>query len=200
MPDATLMSIAKNVWDTHCAARLNQLEQIHADVRGSGRGRRWYTGQLNRSLLVALVGQFQEYCRDLHNEAIDVYLAAANQRQVEVLDTLLKQDRKLDTQNPRRSSLGSDFGRLGIDLIPTLRSRGPKTVSDLERLDELVEFRNAIVHGNESKVESLIKRYQTRMTLHSYRQFRHALDRIVRTMDTVVVIELANGLQIQPPW
>ena len=194
------MSNAKDVWDTHCAARLNQLEQIHADVRGSGRGRRWYTGQLNRSLLVALVGQFQEYCRDLHNEAIDVYLAAANQRQVEVLNTLLKQDRKLDTQNPRRSSLGSDFGRLGIDLIPTLRSRGPKTVSDLERLDELVEFRNAIVHGNESKVESLIKRYQTRMTLHSYRQFRHALDRIVRTMDTVVVIEFANGLQIQPPW
>ena len=95
------MSIAKDVWDTHCAARLNQLEQIHADVRGIGRGRRWYTGQLNRSLLVALVGQFQEYCRDLHNEAIDVYLAAANQRQVEVLDTLLKQDRKLDTQNPR---------------------------------------------------------------------------------------------------
>ena len=66
------MSNAKDVWDTHCAARLNQLEQIHADVRGSGRGRRWYTGQLNRSLLVALVGQFQEYCRDLHNEAIEL--------------------------------------------------------------------------------------------------------------------------------
>ena len=194
------MSIAKNVWDTHCAARLNQLEQIHADVRGIGRGRRWYTGQLNRSLLVALVGQFQEYCRDLHNEAIDVYLAAANQRQVEVLDTLLKQDRKLDTQNPRRSSLGSDFGRLGIDLIPALRSRGPRTVTDLERLDELVEFRNAIVHGNESKLQSLIARYQTGMTLASYRRFRDTLDKLVRTMDTVVGIELANGLQIQPPW
>ena len=138
---------------------------------GSGRGRRWYTGQLNRSLLVALVGQFQMYCRDLHNEAIDVYLAAANQGQVKVLHTLLKQDRKLDTQNPRRSSLGSDFGRLGIDLIPALRSRGPRTVSDLERLDELVEFRNAIVHGNESKVQSLIERYQTGMILVSYRRF-----------------------------
>ena len=29
---------------------------------------------------------------------------------------------------------------------------------------------------------------------------RHALDGIVRTTDTVVAIELANGLQIQPPW
>jgi len=194
------MSIAKDVWDTHCAARLDQLERIHADVRGSGQGRRWYTGQLNRSLLVALVGQFQVYCRDLHNEAIDVYLAAANQRQVEVIDTLMKQDRKLDTQNPRRSSLGSDFGRLGIDLIPALRCLGPKTVSDLERLDELVEFRNAIVHGNESKVQSLGARYRTGMTLDSYRRFRKTLDRLVRKMDTVVAIELAKGLQIQPPW
>jgi len=169
------MSIAKDIWDTYCAGRLDELEQIHDDVRGSGRGRRWYTGELNRSLLVALVGQFQVYCRDLHNEAIDVYLEAANQRQVEVIDALLKQDRKLDTQNPRRSSLGSDFGRLGIDLIPALRSRGSRIVSDLDRLDELVEFRNAIVHGNESKLESLVERYQTGMTLASYRRLRSTL-------------------------
>lgn len=194
------MSIAKDTWDTDCAGRLDQLEQIHDDVRGYGRGRRWYTGELNRSLLVALVGQFQVYCRDLHNEAIDVYLAAANQRQVEVIDALLKQDRKLDTQNPRRSSLGSDFGRLGIDLIPILRSRGSRIISDLDRLDELVEFRNAIVHGNESKVESLVERYQTGMTLASYRRFRSTLDRLVRIMDNVVARELANSLQIQPPW
>lgn len=194
------MSIAKDVWDTHCADRLNQLEQVHAYVRGGGRGRRWYTEQLNRSLLVALVGQFQVYCRDLHNEAIDVYLAAANQRQRPVIDALLKRDRYLDNQNPRRSSLGADFGRLGIELIPALRRRGPRTGSDLERLDELVEFRNAIVHGNESKVKSLIQRYQTRTNLASYRRFRSALDRIVYSMDNVVAIELASVLQIQRPW
>lgn len=96
--------------------------------------------------------------------------------------------------------MGSDFGRLGIDLIPALRGRGSKTVGDLDRLDELVEFRNAIVHGNESRIRSLIERYQTGMTLASYRRFRRTLDRLVRTMDTVVAFELANGLQIQPPW
>jgi hypothetical protein len=58
------------------------------------------------------VGQFQVYCRELHNEAIFVYLAQANPCQVTVLETLLKRGRKLDTQNPQRSSLGSDFGRL----------------------------------------------------------------------------------------
>lgn len=189
-----------SVWETHCAARLNELEQIHAEIRGGGRGCRWYTGQLNRSLLIALVGQFQVYCRDLHNEAIDVYLSEANQCQVDVIGTLLKRDRELDTRNPRRSSLGSDFGRLGIDLIPALRSMGSQTVRDLNRLDELVEFRNAMVHGNENEVQSLIRRPQTGTTLVSYHRFRKTLDRLVQKMDAVVAIELANGLQIQPPW
>ena len=40
------------------------------------------------SLIVALVAQFQVYCQDLHHEAIDVYLAQANPRQVGVLHTL----------------------------------------------------------------------------------------------------------------
>ena len=72
------MSAAEAVWDTECMARLNQLERIHAAVRGTARGRRWGTDQLNRSLFVALVGQFQVYCRELHGEATRVYLSQAN--------------------------------------------------------------------------------------------------------------------------
>ena len=125
---------------------------------------------VERSLLVALVAQFQVYCRDLHDEAIDVYLAQANPHQAGVPETLLKQNRKLDRQNPRISSLGSDFGRLGFDFIPAVRGHGPRTAVDLDRLEELVEFRNAIVHGNEPDIQSLVTR--TRITQSSYRRFR----------------------------
>ena len=171
------MSRAKDVWETECAGRLDQLEQVHADARGRKPGRRWDIEQLVRSLFVTLVGQFQVYCRELHNEAISVYIASANERQVAVLETLLKQGRKLDTQNPQRSSLGSDFGRLGFDFIPALNRRRSKSSADLEGLDLLVEFRNAefrnaIVHGNESEVQSLVKDNQTRVILSSYRRFR----------------------------
>ena len=185
------MSRAKDAWDTECTARLDQLERIHATIRGAGRGRQWYTGQLNRSLIVALVAQFQVYCRDLHDEAIDVYLAQANPRQVGVLHTLLNQNRKLDTQNPRRSSLGSDFA---------VRAHGRRANTDLDRLDELVEFRNAIVHGDEPRIQSLVSCYQTRITLNSYRRFRQTLDRLVRLMDTVVATKLADNLRVRPPW
>ena len=194
------MSNAKEMWDTECTARLDELERIHAEARGSGRGRRWYTEQLNRSLLVALVGQFQVYCRDLHNEAIGVCLTQANAHQVDVLETLLKQNRKLDTQNPRLSSLGSDFGRMGFDLIPALKCRGSRAITDLARVDELVDFRNAIVHGNETQVQLLVKSYRTNVSLKSYRQFRKSLDRLVWIMDNVVAVELADGLQISRPW
>ena len=194
------MSNAKNSWSTSGAGRLDQLERIHADSRGYGRGRRWYTGELNRSLLVTLVGQFQVYCRDLHDEAIGVYLSEASEHQREVLQTLLKQGRKLDTQTPRRSALGSDFGRLGFDVIPALNAQGDRVVKDLRRLDQLIEIRNAIVHGNETRVQSLVQCYQTRLTLYTYRQYRKTLDRLVWKLDTVVALELAAGLQIPQPW
>ena len=116
------------------------------------------------------------------------------------METLLKRGRKLDTPNPQRSSLGSDFGRLGFALIPHVTRRRRNATVDLERLDLLVRLRNAIAHGNESAVQSLVADNQMTLTLQSFRRFRKTLDRVVRDMDTVVATELAAGLQIPLPW
>ena len=194
------MSAAKAVWDTECLARLDQLERIHGAVRGTGRGRRWGTDQLNRSLFVALVGQFQVYCRELHDEAISVYLAQANPCQVDALRKLLRRRRDLDTRNPRRESLGNDFGRMGVRLIPALQSRYGRADQDLARLELLVDFRNAVVHGNESEVHALTRKRPIATTLRSYHLFRRTCDRLVRRLDTVVAAELAAELQISQPW
>ena len=194
------MSKAKDVWDTECTGRLDQLERIHADARGTRRGRRWETEQLNRSLFVALVGQFQVYCRELHDEAISVYLAQANPRQVDALRRLLRRRRDLDTRNPRKESLGNDFGRMGLKLIPALQNRYGRAGQDLARLELLVDFRNAVVHGNESEVHSLIQKHPIAATLRSYHLFRSTCDRLVRRLDAVVAAELAAELQISRPW
>ena len=194
------MSKAKAVWDTECTGRLDQLERIHADARGTRRGRRWETEQLNRSLFVALVGQFQVYCRELHDEAISEYLAQANPRQVDALRRLLRRRRDLDTRNPRRESLGNDFGRMGLKLIPALQNRYGRAGQDLARLELLVDFRNAVVHGNESEVHSLTRKRPIAATLRSYHLFRSTCDRLVRRLDAVVAAELAAELQISQPW
>lgn len=193
-------SAAKGEWDTTAKNRLDELEGVHADARGTGPGRRWGTDQLNRSMFVVLVAQFQIYCRDLHDEAIDVHVAAANTRQADVLRTLLTQGRKLDVQNPQPAALGSDFGRLGFQLVPVLKAEGADVEEALESLDLLVKFRNAVAHGNESALQVLVSGGDVKATLTSYRAFRKILTKLVSIMDRVVARELASGLQIPPPW
>ena len=150
-----MTSRAKRLWDTRSQERLDELEQIHSEIRGPGRGRRWYTREFNPSLFVALVAQFQLYCRNLHDDAVDVYLSEADPCWADVLGTLLTQGRKLDMQNPRGSTLGNDFGRLGFGFVPALRSSGGMVSRDLDRLEALVDFRNAVAHENDAKIRAL---------------------------------------------
>lgn len=194
------MSTAKDDWETTATARLDELEQVHADARGTGPGRRWGTEQLNRSLFVVLVAQFQIYCRNLHDEAIDIHVAAANPHQADVLRALLTQGRKLDVQNPQTAALGSDFGRLGFELIPAMKAEGGGIGEALSALDLLVRFRNAIAHGNESVLRGLVSGGDIQATLTSYRAYRKTLDMLVGTMDGVIAQRLAGGLGIPSPW
>lgn len=125
---------------------------------------RWGTEQLNRSLFVALVAQFQTYCRKLHDEAVDLHVTHANRHQAELLHTLLTQGRKLDNQTPRSSVLGSDFGRLGFSVLEAMRAVGARAERDLDRLDVLVDFRNAIGHGNETEIAALVGQGEIKAT------------------------------------
>jgi len=195
-----MASISKSEWDSTAKARLDELEAIHRDARGSGPGRRWGTDQLNRSLFVVLVAQFQTYCRDLHDEAVDVFVAAATPQQEPVIRKLLTQGRHFDSKNPRPGALGSDFGRLGIDLIPKVKAVGQTASVALEALDALCDFRNAIAHGNESEVAAVIAKGRIRATLTSYRAHRRTLDVLVGTMDRVVSNQLSHGLNVSAPW
>lgn len=180
--------------------RLRELESVHARATGLRRGRRWGTEQLNRSLFLLLVAQFQTYCRDLHDEAVAVHMARAAPAQVLLLGQLMSQGRTLDVGNPRRSALGTDFSRVGIPLIPDLTALGPGVVNDLDALDHLVDFRNAISHGNETQVQALIASGRIRATKRSYLEHRRAVDRLAGTVDSTVATGLAAVLGIGVPW
>lgn len=195
-----MTSVAYGRWRAVGLVRLDELEQVHAAATAGRRGRVWGTDQLNRGLFVALVAQFQDYCRALHDGAVDVHVAAANPQQATVLQALLTQGRKIDTQNPRVAHLGSDFGRLGFSLIDDLKAAGPDLAGWLRRLDLLIDFRNAVGHGDDTKIKGLIATGEIRPTKVSYRQYRGTLDRLAGTMDAVVATALATRLKIPPPW
>ncbi|MDQ6839652.1 MAG: hypothetical protein M3137_15330, partial [Actinomycetota bacterium] len=117
-----------------------------------------------------------------------------------LLRTLFTQGRKLDTQNPRTSALGADFGRLGFSFIDDLKARGVATRQQLVGLDQLIDYRNAIGHGDENRIVALEKTTDIRSTKGSYQNNRRALNSLAATMDDVVAAQLAAQLDGPRPW
>lgn len=195
MPSTALID-----WEGDRADRVDELLAIHERATGSGPGRRWGTEEFNRTLITALVAQFQAFARDLHTLAAEVFLdAVPSPEQRRAIRTLLTQGRRLDTRTPRRDHLGSDFARLGIELIPTLKDAHARSAARLDTLDGLVDLRNAIVHGNEQEVHQLRARGFA-ATKTAFRQHRRTIGALARTLDSVVAAELARMLSIARPW
>jgi hypothetical protein len=195
-----MASNALNEWSTWSLQRLAELEHVHATHTGTGPGRKWGTTQLNRSLFVVLSAQFQSYCRDLHNDAVQVQVDTAVPAQRTMLKLLLTQGRKLETGNARRSAIGSDFVRLGFDFVGDLKAKGPATIQRLDRLEVLLDYRNAIGHGDESKITAIEDDGEIAATKASYLKYRQAINALAGTMDAVAAVRLSQVLGIGRPW
>lgn len=195
-----MASQSLTAWRTTGLARLAELEAVHVQATGTARGRRWGTAQLNRSLCLMLVAQFQEYCRGVHDEAVDVHVSASVAGQKTMLRTLLTQGRKLDSQNPRRAALGSDFGRLGFSFIDELKAAQATAAGDLDHLEVLIDYRNAIGHGDEATMRAIEAAGVVKATKAAYTASRGYVDRLAGTMDDVVADKLAALLGIPTPW
>jgi hypothetical protein len=122
---AGMPSLALQDWSSRRAAALDEIEHAHRSVGGTGPGRRYLTQQINQAYVVLLSSQFQGFSRDLHEECVD-HLGASVVSPV--LSTTFRDNlrfgRKLDTGNPNRGNIGSDFNRLdchfGWPWMPTI--------------------------------------------------------------------------------
>lgn len=195
-----MSSTALSQWRSSGLGRLAELEAVHANLTGTSPGRRWGTTQLNRSLFLALVAQFQSFCRDLHDEAAEVFISQVSPHQMATLKVLVLQGRRLDTHNPRRSTLGHDFVRVGLTVIEDLKAAGPQIVGQLDALDRVVDYRNAVGHGDETRIAAFEAGGAIKATKRSHEQHRRALDALAGTMDDVVADKLASSLGIARPW
>ena len=57
---------------------IEQLLSFHTQLGGTGPGRRWYVGVLNKSAIVLLCAVWEAYCEDLADEALRHILAASS--------------------------------------------------------------------------------------------------------------------------
>lgn len=162
----------------------------------SGRGSREATKQLKQAYVILLSSQFQGFCRDLHSESVDDLLAriepASTRR---VLQTGLVWERRLDRGNPTTGNIGSDFGRMGIDLWSRVLIADRRNAKRRAKLNQLNAWRNAIAHD-----DLVPLRTGDRATLHfrTVRRWRGALNALAEHFDQVLRVYV-DGLFVGSP-
>ena len=188
-------------WQRDARAELDDIADAHTAVGGTGRARRVATVQTNHAYVVLLSSQFQRFCRDLHTEAIEQMCAAVPTAWTRpILMRRLTESRKLDTGNPNPGNIGSDFGRLGVDVWTAMRARSARTSGRKLRLEQLNRWRNAIAHLDFADQNGLdLGGGRTDLWLADVRAWRSACDGLAGTIDAVLCEHL-GGLAGWPPW
>jgi hypothetical protein len=145
--DVPMPSVALLTWQGSRATALDEIENAHRSVGGSGPGRRTATQHINQAYAVLLSSHFQGFCRDLHTECIDSIVPFITPVSLQATCSLeWNWNRKLDHGNPNPGNIASDFNRLGIKLWPAVYHLDARNHQRLQTLEELNEWRNAIAH------------------------------------------------------
>ncbi len=76
----------------------------------------------------------------------------------------------------------------------------PTAAGDLDHLEVLIDYRNAIGHGDEAGVAVIEAAGVVKATKAAYTASRGYVDRLAGTMDDVVADKLAALLGVPNPW
>src|SRR3954452_3892842 len=140
----TMPSQSYLAWGTTQAKALDEIEAAHASVGGTGRGRRYATQQINQAYAVLVASQFQGFCRDLHTESVARLMAFINPPALvrHLVQAGFTRGRQLDSKNAQPSSIGSDFGLLGLKFWQEVDAHHPQNQDRKNNLEELNKCRN----------------------------------------------------------
>ncbi|MCG8916716.1 hypothetical protein L6E12_13035 [Actinokineospora sp. PR83] len=160
--------------------------------------------ELAHVVLLRLAAEFQGFCRDLHNECIDVIFGefAAPNRRLELLvsNQNMRYGRRLDTGNATKDGIGSDFLRLGLRMWVVLESALRDQVQEwLLTVHLLNAARNAIAHNVDAKLDQLRQDGHS-LSLSTALRWRSSLDALAVGMDTVCNAHLRFLLPEVTPW
>ncbi len=190
-----MASVALHKWLTSSRDELDEIEEAHTAVGGSGRGRRYATLQLNHAYAMLVSSQFQRFCRDLHTEAVSALVQGGAQGPFQAIArAMLTQGRLLDRGNPNAGNLGADYGRLGMQFWNDVKAHHHRNGDRKDLLGELTQWRNAIAHQDFSSIGG-----GTSLHLSKVRSWRTACSGLAVSMDVVVADHVLRMVG-QRPW
>jgi len=180
------------------AGALDEIEAAHASVGGTGPGRRYATQQINQAYAVLVASQFQGFCRDLHTESVARLMAFINPPASvrHLVQAGFTKGRQLDSKNAQPSSLGADFGLLGIKFWDEVYANHPQNGDRKTQLETLNKWRNAIAHQNFEEVGPV---GAPSLTLQQVRRWRSVCGRLARSFDEVMRVHLQSLIR-STPW
>jgi len=178
-------SQAHQEWEGARARRLDEFEEVHRRVGAVARGRRYFTSQLDRGYLLGIAAEFQGFCRDLHSEATAAIIATLPVAARPVVAENFNHRRALDSGNPRAGNLGSDFGRLDIELWPDLNRKLRGGRERQVKLEQVMIWRNSIAHQAPIATADLQKIGTTKPTLQQVKRWRKNFDVLARNFDEI---------------
>lgn len=126
-------------WNGERADALDEIENAHAMVGGTERGRRYATQQINYSYTALLSSHFQGFCRDLHTECMERLIVIVPAQLQGPLRLEFTWNRSLDRSNPHPGAIGSDFNRLGADIWTEVYALDARNERRRELLQELID-------------------------------------------------------------
>jgi hypothetical protein len=175
---------------------LDQMENAHASVGGTGPGRRYATDQINQSYAILIASQFQGFCRDLHSESVARLVDALEPPGMRpIVMAEFTRERELDRGNANPGTLGKDFGRSGIEFWSEVKALNPRNLARNHALSRLNAWRNAIVHQDFDSV----KQGGTKFGLADVRKWRVACEHLARDFDRVMRNHI-RSVTGKAPW
>jgi hypothetical protein len=192
------MSTSLKLWQGGAQDVFAELELAHRAVHG--RGQRFLTQQITYAYVTALAAQFQLYCRAVHTETAEILAGGVpNDPLAQILEARLVSGRWLDRGNPTASNLGADFGRFDLQLWDVLQTFDRRSRRRRERLDALIGWRNAIVHGDIDRKHEEGRLKPVRITLKVCQNWNTTLSGLILTIEDALTAHCVH-FGIGGPW
>lgn len=170
------------LWNQERCVALDEIENAHKQVGGTGRGRRFATQHINYAYAMLVSSHFQGFCRDLHSEAVDHIVRSVQPASLHgALRAEFMLHRKLDQGNPNPGNIGADFNRLGLKFWDSVRANSKWTTGRAAHLEALNIWRNAISHQDFDP-----QKLPGKINLARVQRWRKACGELAHTFDSVI--------------